>query len=360
MCLYPKTIRNKKYQPNKKNGGIVPYPPYTGKDEIGLDKYDMRVTYVQVPCGQCIECRKTKAREWQVRLGEEYKNYQYNYFVTLTFSPEGLREILFKHKIEECNAAAAYALRHSLERWRKDNKKSLRHWFITELGHEGTERIHMHGLIMSDIALQFKEIERKGDGMMAEWKYWKYGIVFVGDYVNQRSVNYVVKYMEKIDTDHKGFIGQVLCSPGIGKAYLERLALLQEKEYKDYYRLQNGIKVKKPTYYKKKELTDEEREQKWREFMDSEKETMLGITYSYKSSSQEDLQKIQNKYREVNRELGYGSDDKEWRTKKFNLTRRMLEDQETKKWKELQAKRLEEFKNRWQEALEYSEKYKNV
>ena len=45
MCLNPSYIKNRKYIPNKKNGGVV--PPIS----------DMRVLYVPVGCGVCIECK---------------------------------------------------------------------------------------------------------------------------------------------------------------------------------------------------------------------------------------------------------------------------------------------------------------
>ena len=59
MCLYPKLIANPKYKANKKNGGNV--PPI----------FDKRVLTIPIGCGKCIECKKKKAREWQVRLSEE-------------------------------------------------------------------------------------------------------------------------------------------------------------------------------------------------------------------------------------------------------------------------------------------------
>ena len=61
MCLYPKIIKNRKYVKNKKNGGNVPTPT------------DPRVLMVPVGCGNCMECRKQKARQWQVRLSEEIR-----------------------------------------------------------------------------------------------------------------------------------------------------------------------------------------------------------------------------------------------------------------------------------------------
>ena len=61
MCLYPKLIRNRKYTANKKNNGNIP------------EMKDLRTALVPVGCGKCMECRKMKKREWQVRLHEEIK-----------------------------------------------------------------------------------------------------------------------------------------------------------------------------------------------------------------------------------------------------------------------------------------------
>ena len=349
MCLYPRRITNRKYIVNEKNEGIVPELPIIGKDKDGLPIYDERILQVEIPCGRCIECCKAKAREWQVRLSEEIKDWEYMYFVTFTFSPEGLREILFKYGIQECNAAAAHALRRSLERYRKDKKCSYRHWFITELGHEGTERIHMHGIIFMKEKQDFELIERKGDGWMAKWKYWKYGHIFVGDYVNQKSVNYVVKYMHKIDSDHKNFVGQVLCSPGIGHRWIEHLIETGEHSYtykpratKDFYRLNNGSKVKLPKYYGNKLWNEEERELKWREFLDRDAKTITGNTYYQRETPITTMGNIEAKAQEVNENLNYGNDSKEWRKMPHNITKRMLQDQERKRQMEIMSRRIRE------------------
>ena len=164
MCLYPKLIKNKKYEPNKENGGQVP------------SLNDERTLYVPVGCQNCIECDKQKRTHWRTRLLEEVKhNTQKGYFITLTFSDENYKELHNKvtnelnDKLKETtdnkeieklntkktgynldNAIAARATRLFLERWRKKYKKSLRHWLITEIGHNGTENIHMHGIIWTD------------------------------------------------------------------------------------------------------------------------------------------------------------------------------------------------------------------
>ena len=76
MCLYPKLIRNRRYLPNKKNGGVPPVCP------------DERLLYVTAACGKCMECRKQKQRQWVVRMSEELRQNPNAYFMTLTIDDE--------------------------------------------------------------------------------------------------------------------------------------------------------------------------------------------------------------------------------------------------------------------------------
>lgn len=343
MCLYPQKMVNKKYTATAKNGGCVP----TMKDE--------RTAYVQIPCGKCIECRQQKARNWMVRLGEEIPNTQYNYFVTLTFSPEQLGKLRKKTNLSECNALFGIALRRSLERWRKDQKKSIKHWFITELGHEGTERIHAHGILFSDKPLEWQVIEPGKDGNMCKWKYWNYGKVYVGTYVSMRTVNYLMKYVTKIDTDHKHFNGYIFCSPGLGKTWLERMQQYYKYvpgESLDYFRLPNGSKVKLPTYYKNHCYNEEEREKIWCDFMDKEKTTIAGNVYRDKQSAHA-YGNITAKAQEVNKRLGYGDDSQEWRKMPYNITPAML-----RKGQLPGATREQQL--RWQNIQEIDKKLKKL
>ena len=344
MCLYPRKLKNRKYTATVKNGGNIPEPPIIGYDHIG-PIYDQRVLEIEVPCGQCIECREAKAREWQVRLAEEIKTHKYNYFITLTFAPKELENLCNKYRLKECNAVAANAVRHAIERYRKDHKKSLKHWLITELGHEGTERIHMHGLLFSDHEIEFGEAR---EDQLRTWKYWKYGHVYVGQYVNQQTINYISKYITKIDTDHKGFIGQILASPGIGKAFLDRqysnTYTYRPGSSADFYRLQNGSKVKLPTYYKNKLYNEEEREQMWRDFMDKEKITILGNDHSTRTCKTIDT--IKENAQAYNSTMGYGDNSGEWKKKDYNITKKMLkQDERNRRIAEMKSKLLDHYAN---------------
>ena len=348
MCLYPQKMKNRKFTATKKNGGVIPDMPIVGYNDLGLPIYDTRVGEIMIDCGQCIECRQKKAREWQVRLAEEIKDHKYNYFITLTFAPKQLEELCKKTRLKECNAVAGYAVRHMLERWRKDNKKSIKHWLITELGHEGTERIHLHGLLFTDKELEFGDLD---DNKLRTWKYWKYGQIYVGDYVNQQTINYISKYITKIDSDHKGFVGQILASPGIGRSFVDRYRERNDNTYQyrprntiDFYRLPNGSKVKLPKYYKNHLLNEDERQQIWREYMDLNTETIAGNTYSKKTITEHVRNNIRDNARELNRFLEYGDNSGEWRKRDYNVTRRMLEQVQKKKHlDELRKKLLQEL-----------------
>lgn len=285
MCLYPKLIQNKKYTVTKKNGGNVPAI------------FDKRVLAVPVGCGVCIECKKKKARDWSVRLHEEIRNNKTKgYFMTMTFSDESLKElgkITKKTGYEKDNEIATIAVRRFLERWRKEHKKSVRHWLVTEIGKTNSERIHIHGVIWTE-----KEKEEIG-------KHWKYGWVDYGKYVNEKTINYIVKYIYKTDEVHKHFKGKVLCSQGIGRGYIERIDSKKNKykrnETNEKYQTRNGQKMDLPIYYRNAIYSDEEKEKLWLEKLDKDERWVMGE----KANGWEDYIKARNEARKISKKLGY-------------------------------------------------------
>ena len=76
---------------------------------------------------------------------------------------------------------------------------------ITELGHENTERIHLHGILFT----------KEDTQTIAD--IWKYGNIWIGDYCNAKTINYIIKYVTKVDEQHKGYEPKILTSAGIGK-----------------------------------------------------------------------------------------------------------------------------------------------
>lgn len=240
MCLYPKLIKNRKYIANKKNGGIIPAVS------------DLRVLMVPVGCGKCMECKKQKKINWLARLNEEIKYNKNAKFITFTFSDESMNELGKNIKLDGYNlenAIVKKAVRRFLERYRKENKKSIKHWLTTELGQNNTERIHIHGILFTD--KKKEEIE----------KHWKYGRTDIkdntnGGFVNEQTINYIVKYITKTDAKHKEYEPIILCSPGIGNKYTEsynsKLNKYNENETDETYKLKDGRKIGLPIYYRNK------------------------------------------------------------------------------------------------------------
>ena len=309
MCLYPKLIKNRKYVVNKKNGGDVPQAT------------DDRVKWVSAGCNKCIECRKRKQREWQVRLSEEIRNNKMPaYFVTMTYSEEKMQELddLVDNEVKgynRDNEIARISVRRFTERWRKKYKKTVRHWLVTELGTNKTERLHLHGIIWCK---NKEDIEEK----------WQYGGVYLGEYVSNKTINYIVKYLNKSDKIHKEYIPKMFVSQGIGKKYLER----KDKENNTYkengetneaYRTREGLKLALPIYYRNYIYNEKEREKLWIEKLDKNERWVMGQKIDI-SETDEEYYKAMYSARIKNQRMGYGNDESNWEQKEYENNRRNL------------------------------------
>lgn len=319
MCLYPKMFKNPKYTATKKNGGNI--PPVT----------DIRVLYVPIKCNKCIECQKQKARDLQVRLLEDIKHNTNGKFITLTFSNDSIcelyKEVNSKTKLKGYaldNATATRAVRLFLERWRKKYKKSLRHWLVSELGHNGTENIHLHGIVWCSTE-QLEQLE----------KIWQYGYVWKGqekngkliNYVNDETVGYICKYVSKQDDKHKLYTPIVLTSPGIGSMYLKgfnsRLNKFKGESTNETYRTSTGHKINLPIYYRNKLYSDEEREKLWLLKVDKQERWVMGNKIDVSKGYEEYFNAL--KYaRIINNELGYNNNKKDWEREEYENYMRIM------------------------------------
>jgi hypothetical protein len=143
MCVNPILIQNKKYVPNKANGGKPP------------DCKDNRLRVIEVPCGRCHQCRIRKGTNWTNRITEELRHNN-GIFVTLSISNEAFDEI--QSKVGTCNSeiVAKYAIKQWREKCRK-NSKSPRYWMITELGQKSTlSRMYFGGATFFPSALTMR------------------------------------------------------------------------------------------------------------------------------------------------------------------------------------------------------------
>lgn len=308
---------NPKYKANKKNGGVI--PPIR----------DQRMAYVPIGCQECIECKKQKARGWQIRLQEDIKTHKNGKFVTLTYSTESLKRLATGDpKLKELkgyeldNGIATRSMRLFLERWRKKYKKSVRHWMVTELGTTRTEHLHLHGIIWTN---NVEEIEN----------IWQYGHVWTGhrkngqlqNYVNARTTNYIVKYITKQDEKHPNYKSIVLCSPGIGREYTKTINSqnnkYNEEQTDEAYRTTTGHKIALPTYWRNKIYTEEEREKLWCKKLDKNVRWVCGEKINMENGKDQ-YYNVLEYHRQRTAKLGYRKPDHIWSKKAYEEQRRAL------------------------------------
>jgi len=238
-CLHPICIRKKEIDETILSSRLIT------PDNI--------VKYTRlVPCGHCIECLRTKSKDWRIRLFEEYKHVSDAKFVTLTFSEESykkLKEDVLNLAVEnvdgikcycrKCSGMDSYryiplegkfldgqiarlAIRRFLERYRKVYHVSLRHWLITDYGHHGTERLHLHGIVFNARCSSIRA-HRTLINFDKFRSLWSYGHIWLG-WCTDRSINYITNYITKIQ-DSKVFV-----SPGIGRSFLTEQVVRFYKE----------------------------------------------------------------------------------------------------------------------------------
>ena len=160
--------------------------------------------FIYVPCGQCVNCLKSKGNAWSLRLQLEY-NYlspsqkSNSYFVTLTLSDDYINE------------DKSLLIRRFLERIRKYHGVSVRHWIISEYG-ERTNRFHYHGLFF-DIPFHRTQL----------LKYWKYGHIVIKP-ITPRRISYITQYVNKnlknsrFPLEDPRYKQRIWCSKGLGSA----------------------------------------------------------------------------------------------------------------------------------------------
>lgn len=306
MCLYPRLLRNPKYTSNKKNGGVI--PPIK----------DTRVLVVPIGCGECMECMRQKQNQWKTRLLEDIKENKNGKFVTLTFSNQQYANIAKEFEDYKGyfldNKIAVTATRRFLERWRKQYGKSVRHFFITELGHGETEHLHMHGIIWTD---QTPETiaEIWGYGYVWPRKSYSEKEPWKGTYVNGETIGYISKYITKRDFQHRYYKPKILCSAGLGEAYIRthaaRMNEYKGEETQENYRLQNGNRCALPIYYRNKIYDDEQKEELWINKIEKEVRWVNGQKIEARGGWYEYFKALKSA-QVKNIELGYGKGEKDW------------------------------------------------
>ena len=221
------------------------------------------------------------------------------------------------------NEIAAKAIRSWSEHIRHKYGKQPRRWLITERGGNETERVHIHGIIFTNL---------DNDTIL---KSWTFGIADDGrstgrkGWVNEQTINYITKYVFKTDSKHIDFKGRVFASAGIGKAYLQdelnryRHRYQGEKTNTTYTDSQ-GYKCGLPKYYRDRLYTEEERRKLWSIQLDKNegKTTIDGVEYNINDNKTINQAIKNNELKNI--ELGYPSEKQIKAIKQINQKRKQI------------------------------------
>jgi hypothetical protein len=168
-----------------------------------------------LPCGKCLACKLSKAREWAVRCVLEASQYDNSCFITLTYDDEHLPEDGLLHRKD---------LTDFIKRLRK--KHEIRYFGCGEYGGSGHTvvngktlehgRPHFHLIIFG-----FFPGDWKNGSSREISELWPFGFNYVDD-CNFRTCNYVARYTTK--KIYKNLPGEFICMsthPGLGADWLK-------------------------------------------------------------------------------------------------------------------------------------------
>lgn len=170
---------------------------------------------IELPCGQCRECRLAYRQHWRTRLILEKKNWKYAYFITLTYDNEhehyvtGVNTIT--GELENISTLDKKDMQLFLKSYRKPSdgsRKGIKHDFgkvkYFQCGEYGdmSSRRHHHIIIYQDkpiTDLKFLKLTRDKNTLWTSEtvdNIWGRGICFIGE-VTRASAGYVARYVMK-------------------------------------------------------------------------------------------------------------------------------------------------------------------
>ncbi|WNK14856.1 MAG: replication initiator protein [Microvirus sp.] len=208
---------------------------------------------VNVPCGRCIGCRISRAKEWAARLADEATLHSDVWFLTFTYSDEHL---------PANRSLSKETMQKAIKRMRK-NIGLFRYYLCGEYGDLfGRPHYHMICFGLKFDSLKLVSLRKRLYNNDLLTKSWGFGHVTI-QYATPKTMEYTARYVlkkqwgSKAEAHYNGLLPEfnmMSLKPAIGRNYA--LSNSGDFIHKGYYHL-NGSKVKLPKYYKKLyELTE--------------------------------------------------------------------------------------------------------
>lgn len=245
-CLFP----FKRYRLH--DGSIV-----TDEAELRYDK-NPPIGHFYTPCGQCGECRLSRARQWATRCVHESTHWKESCFITLTYKDPPPH-----------NSLDPQDTRNFIRRFRDHFKKPFKYFLVGEYG-ENFDRPHYHALIFGTDFGYSKKFSPKNETSMAEMEelhdttalscpeldsLWGLGFTSVGE-LTFDSAAYCAQYAMKKVNGEKAAAHYGLRHPefmrtsqnAIGKQYALQYA---QEIIKNNSVISNSVEQPIPNYYLK-------------------------------------------------------------------------------------------------------------
>ncbi|AXH75465.1 MAG: replication initiator protein [Microviridae sp.] len=236
----------------------------TGKRSLTFSEAHGFGSPVEVACGQCIGCRRERARQWAARIMDEAQSHDETSFLTLTYSDD---------QVPAGNSLDPRALQLFLKRLRRSlAPKRVRFFGCGEYG-DLTFRPHYHLVLLGHAFLSdrvFYKRAKTGERLFTSPtldELWSVdgkslGFATIGS-VTHDSAGYVAGYcLKKVTGDQAKAAAHyggrepefMRCSHRIGLEYFKQY---RSDLYPDDFQVYKGQKMRIPRYYDK-QLPEEE------------------------------------------------------------------------------------------------------
>ncbi len=242
------------------------------KNKLLLLAISQGARLIELPCGQCIECRLARSREWANRCMLETKDHKNNYFITLTYDnenlPMGNAIDIDTGETYEVGTLKPKDLQDFMKRlritWeRKYGIKNIRYYACGEYG-ELYARPHYHAIIFGIPIFDLKPDHKSKKGNMnfrsdEIEKIWGKGRIAIGT-VTWDSCAYTARYVMKKQTgkgkeEYYRVMGiepefvRMSRRPGIARNYYEKHKDEIYETDSIYIATRKGVQKARPSKY---------------------------------------------------------------------------------------------------------------